>query len=61
MSGIDDYNDRMRKQAMGVPVTPPTTAVQASIDMAADADRRAPGADVRRGWIVRRIAGSWFP
>jgi len=41
MSGIDDYNDRVRKQTMGVPVTPPTTAVQVSIDMAADADRRA--------------------
>ncbi len=46
MGGIDDYNDRVRKQNMGMPVTPPTTAVQVSIDLAADADRRARQAQI---------------
>ncbi len=41
MSGIDDYNDRVRKQNAGMPVGPATNSVQASIDMAADADRRS--------------------
>ncbi|MFN7180606.1 hypothetical protein [Hyphomonas sp.] len=40
MGDLDDYNDRIRKQAFGVPVGPPTTAAQAAADMAAAAQRR---------------------
>lgn len=44
MSGLDDYNDRMRKQTLGVPVGPATNAAQMAADMAADAQRRAQAA-----------------
>lgn len=40
MGNLDDYNDRMRKQTLGIPVGPPTTAAQAAADMAAHARRQ---------------------
>ncbi|PKP82324.1 MAG: hypothetical protein CVT79_05185 [Alphaproteobacteria bacterium HGW-Alphaproteobacteria-18] len=41
MGNLDDYNDRLRKQNLGMPVGPPTNAAQMAADMAADAQRRA--------------------
>lgn len=42
MGDLDRYNDRLRKQTLGVPVGPATTAAEAAADLAAAAQRPRP-------------------